>query len=94
MKKLITLIAASFFALTGGSALAADTAPAKAAPKAAAKTDKAEAKLVKPAGVTDEAWAKMSDADKKKAMAMAKADKNGDKAKTAAAPKKEKKGGC
>ena len=92
MKKLITLVAASLFALTGGSALAADTATAKAAPKAAAKTDKAEAKLVKPAGVTEEAWAKMSDADKKKAMAMA--DKNGDKAKTAAAPKKEKKGGC
>ncbi len=46
----------------------------------------APAKLEKPADVSAEAWAKMTDAEKQKAV---------DKAKTAAAePKKPKKGGC
>ncbi len=90
MKKLVTLLTASVFALAAGSALAADTAMTKDAPKAAGMA-KSEAKLVKPAGVTEEAWTKMSDADKKKAVEKA---MKGDKAKSAAAPKKEKKGGC
>jgi hypothetical protein len=94
MKTLVTLISAAAFALAAGSAFAADTAATKEAPKMAAPA-KAEAKLMKPAGITEEAWNKMSDADKKKAADKAKADAaKGDKTKTAEAPKKEKKGGC
>ncbi|MFO1414228.1 MAG: hypothetical protein U1F10_10055 [Burkholderiales bacterium] len=78
MKKLVTLLVASTFALGSASVLAADPPKDKAAAPAAT------AKLEKPANVTPEAWAKMSDAEKQKAVDAAKA----------AAPKKEKKGGC
>jgi hypothetical protein len=86
MNKLATTLVAAVFALSGASALAAD--PPKA--DAGAKKAEAAAPLKKPASVTQEAWDKMSDADKKKAVEAA--GKEG--AKTAAAPKKEKKGGC
>jgi hypothetical protein len=82
MNKLLAILAASAFALGSATALAADP------PKDPAKPA-AEVKLVKPASVTQEAWDKMSDADKKKAMEKAKP------ATTASGetPKK-KKGGC
>ncbi len=85
MNKLFSMLVASVFAFGSVTALAAD-APAKDAAKDTAKM--APAKLEKPADVTQEAWNKMSDADKQKAV---------DKAKAAApktAAKKEKKGGC
>ena len=81
MNKLLVALVAATFAFAGTTALAADAAKDKATPAAAAK-------LEKPANVTPEAWAKMSDAEKQKAVDAAKS------AKTAAAPKKEKKGGC
>ena len=62
----------------GGTAFAAD------APKD--KPAASPAKLEKPANVTAEAWAKMTDAEKQKAVDAAK--------NASAAPKKEKKGGC
>jgi hypothetical protein len=85
MNKLLAVLVASTFALGSAAALAADP------PKDKAATPAAAAKLEKPANVTAEAWGKMSDADKQKAVDAAKAS-----AKTAApaAPKKEKKGGC
>lgn len=85
MPKLIAILAATALALGSATALAAD--PPKDTAKAAA-----EAKLTKPAGVTQEAWDKMSDADKKKAVEKAKAASGT----TAAAgdEKKKKKGGC
>jgi hypothetical protein len=84
MNKLLTLLVASTFALSGATAFAADPAPKAATPAAT------PAALQKPADVTAEAWAKMSDADKAKAV---------EKAKTAAPakaaePEKKKKGGC
>lgn len=83
MKKLPAVLVAIAIGLTGATALAADPPKADAA--------KAVAALKKPANVTQEAWDKMSDADKKKAVdAATKAGST-----TAAAPaKKEKKGGC
>jgi len=81
MNKLLAVLVASTFAFAGATAFAADAPKDKAATTAAAK-------LEKPASVTAEAWAKMSDADKQKAVDAAKS------AKSAAAPKKEKKGGC
>jgi hypothetical protein len=87
MNKLSTILVAAVFALSGASALAADP------PKADAATmKKAEAALKKPADVTQEAWDKMSDADKKKAVE--KAAKAGAPAGAATPAKKEKKGGC
>ena len=77
MNKLLAVLVASTFAFAATAAFAADAPKDKA-------TAVAPAKLEKPANVTAEAWAKMSDADKRKAV---------DAAKTAA-PKKEKKGGC
>jgi Ni/Co efflux regulator RcnB len=78
MNKLFTILVASVFAVAGANALAAD------APKdTSAKT--APAKLEKPAAVTQEAWNKMSDTEKQKAV---------EKANAAAPKKKEKKGGC
>ena len=50
-------------------------------------------KLEKPAGVTAEAWAKMTDAEKQKAVDAAKAAAPAG-ATPATPPKKEKKGGC
>ena len=80
MKKPVSILVASAFALSCGSVLAAD--PPKDAPPA----KKADAPPQKPADITAEAWAKMTDAEKAAAA---------EKAKTAAAPmKKEKKGGC
>jgi len=85
MKKLTTILVAAVFALSGASALAADP------PKADAATmKKAEAALKKPADVTQEAWDKMSDADKKKAVEKAAAATTG----TGTPEKKVKKGGC
>jgi hypothetical protein len=87
MNKLSTILVAAVFALSGASALAADP------PKAdAASAKKTEAALKKPADVTQEAWDKMSDADKKKAVE--KAAKATPAAAGAAPAKKEKKGGC
>ncbi len=84
MNKLFPILVASAFAFGSATAHAAD--PPK---DAAAKDAKmAAAKLEKPANVTQEAWNKMSDADKQKAVDKAKAEAP----KTAA--KKEKKGGC
>lgn len=85
MSKLLSIFVAAVFALSGVTALAADP------PKDAAAAKTAPAKLEKPADVTAEAWAKMTDAEKAKAVDKAKAAmaKGGDKA-----PKKEKKGGC
>jgi hypothetical protein len=83
MNKLLAALFASTLLFTSAGVLAAD-APMDKAPMV---------KLEKPAGVTAEAWAKMTDAEKQKAV---------DAAKAAAAkapagstpPKKEKKGGC
>jgi len=86
MKKLSPILVAAAFALSAASALAADP------PKADAGATKAAATLKKPADVTQEAWDKMSDADKKKAVE--KAEKAAAAAGTATAGKKEKKGGC
>jgi len=86
MNKLSTILVAAVFTLSGASALAADP------PKADTGAMKAAAALKKPADVTQEAWDKMSDADKKKAVE--KADKAASTAGTATAGKKEKKGGC
>jgi len=94
MYKLLAVLVASTFAFGSASVLAADPPKDKAAMPAAAK------KLEKPESVTADAWAKMSDADKQKAVdAAAKATPAAKAAPaagatTAAAPKKEKKGGC
>ena len=80
MNKLLSILVASIVAAASAHAIAAD--PPKDAPAAKA----APAKLEKPADVSAEAWAKMTDAEKQKAV---------DKAKAATAePKKPKKGGC
>lgn len=88
MNKLLAVLVASTFALGSAAALAADPPKDKAAMPAAA------AKLEKPAGVTAEAWGKMSDADKQKAVDAAKAGAKSTTTAAPAAPKKEKKGGC
>lgn len=82
MKKLSILAAAAVFALSGATAFAADPPKADAAKADAAK---AAAALKKPADVKQEAWDKMTDAEKKAAV---------EKAAKAAPAKKEKKGGC
>ena len=80
MKVLLAAVVAAFFAVSGTAVVAADT-------KDAAAAKSADVKLEKPANITQEAWNKMSDAEKKKAVeAAAKGDKT--------AAKKEKKGGC
>jgi Ni/Co efflux regulator RcnB len=80
MKQLLSILVASTFALSSAGALAADP------PKDAAMAKKTAAAPKKPANITDEAWAKMSDDEKMKAA---------EAAKMAAAPKKKvKKGGC
>lgn len=82
MNKLVTLLVASTFAVASAGVFAADPPkPAGAAPAAA------KAALEKPASVTADAWAKMSDAEKAKAVEQAKAA-------VPAPAKKEKKGGC
>jgi hypothetical protein len=86
MKKLVALLAAGAFALST-AALAQTAAPAKpATPATPAATP---VKLVKPANVTQEAWDKMSEADKKKAVEAAQKT-----APATADAKKPKKGGC
>lgn len=87
MNKLLAVLVASTFALGSAAALAADPPKDKAAMPAAAK-------LEKPANVTAEAWGKMSDADKQKAVDAAKAGAKSTTTAAPAAPKKEKKGGC
>lgn len=85
MNKLFSVLVALCFAVAGTTALAADP------PKDAAAAKKTETKLEKPANVDAAAWAKMTDAEKQKAVEAAKAKP----ASTVAAPaKKEKKGGC
>jgi hypothetical protein len=82
MNKLLAALAAGFLAVASAQLLAAETKK-----DAAPATANAPAKLEKPANVSQEAWNKMSDAEKKKAVeAAAKGDKS--------AAKKEKKGGC
>jgi hypothetical protein len=78
MKKLLAAVVASTFVFGSAGVLAADP-PKDKAPMV---------KLEKPAGVSAEAWAKMTDAEKQKAVDSAKA------AASATPPKKEKKGGC
>ncbi len=79
MKKVLAVLVASTFALGSASVMAADPP----------KDNAAMMKLEKPAGVSADAWAKMSEADKQKAVDDAKMKS------TAAAPKKkQKKGGC
>ena len=81
MNRLLACALASLFAVTPAPAALAADAPAKDA--AAAKKP-----LQKPANVTADAWAKMSDAEKTKAVDAAQKE-------TSAKPaKKEKKGGC
>ena len=83
MNMLLAALVAGFLAVSSTAVIAADAK--KDAVPVAAKT--ADVKLEKPAGITQEAWTKMSDAEKKKAVeAAAKGDKT--------AAKKEKKGGC
>ncbi len=74
MNKLLAVLVASTFAVGSAGVMAADP-PKDKAPMV---------KLEKPAGVSADAWAKMSDADKQKAVNAAKA----------APAKKPKKGGC
>lgn len=78
MNKLIAALVAGCLAIAPAAVLAAD-APAATPPAKAT----ASSKLEKPANVKAEDWAKMTDAEKQKAVDAAKA-----------APKKEKKGGC
>jgi hypothetical protein len=61
MKKFLLLLIASALTVFGANALAADP------PKDAAPAKKAEAPPQKPADVSAEAWAKMTDAEKAKA---------------------------
>lgn len=85
MNKFSAVLVATAFAFSAASAFAADP------PKADASAMKTTAPLKKPADVTQEAWDKMSDADKKAAVEKAaKAAPAG----AATAAKKEKKGGC
>jgi hypothetical protein len=93
MNMLLAALAAGFFTVASTAVLAAD--PPKADGKAADAKAAAPAKLEKPANVTAEAWAKMSDADKQKAVDAAKTAGKDAPAKTATeATAKPKKGGC
>jgi hypothetical protein len=78
MKKLLAAVVASTLVFGSTGVRAADPPKDKAPIQ----------KLEKPAGVSAEAWAKMTDAEKQKAVDSAKA------AAPATPPKKEKKGGC
>ena len=85
MNKLLAALAAGFLAVASTQLLAAETKKDSGTPGAAAS---APVKLEKPAHVTQDAWNKMSDTEKQKAVESAKADA------TKTATKKEKKGGC
>ena len=79
MNKLLAVLVASVFSFGSASVLAADPPKATTAMK----------KMEKPANVSADAWAKMTDAEKHKAIESAKP------ASAAAAPvQKQKKGGC
>jgi len=84
MNKLLAVLAAFAFAFGSAGVMAAD-APVVTAPAQ---------KLEKPASVTPEAWAKMTDAEKQKAVDSAKAATPAGAAASTPPPKKEKKGGC
>lgn len=84
MNKLLAALVASTLVFASAGALAADP------PKDKAPMMKPE----KPASVTADAWAKMTDAEKQKAVAGSKAAAPAGAAAAAAPPKKEKKGGC
>jgi len=79
MKKVLAILVASTFALGSGGVMAAEPS----------KDKTAMMKLERPADVSAEAWAKMSDAEKQKAV-----DSSKTKSTAAAPKKKEKKGGC
>jgi len=80
MNKLLAALCAGLLAVASAQGLAAED-------KKEAAAMNAPAKLEKPASVSQEAWNKMSDAEKKKAVeAAAKGEKS--------TAKKEKKGGC
>jgi Spy/CpxP family protein refolding chaperone len=89
MKKWSAMLVAATLAFCALGALAADQ-PKGDAPMKADTAKKSEAALKKPADVTQAAWDKMSDAEKKKAVEQAAAKSGG----TSTAAKKEKKGGC
>lgn len=84
MNKLLAALVASTLVFASAGVLAADP------PKDKAPMMKPE----KPASVTADAWAKMTDAEKQKAVAGSKAAAPAGAAAAAAPPKKEKKGGC
>jgi hypothetical protein len=84
MNKLLAVLVASTLVFGSAGVMAADP------PKAMAPM----VKLEKPAGVTAEAWAKMTDAEKQKAVDAAKAAAPAGAAAATTPPKKEKKGGC
>ena len=81
MNRFFPVLVASTFMLFGANVLAADP------PKDATPAKKAETAPQKPADVSAEAWAKMSDAEKVKAAEKATMAEK-------APAKKEKKGGC
>ena len=84
MNKLLAALFASTLLFGSAGVMAADP-PKDKAPMV---------KLEKPAGVTAEAWAKMTDAEKQKAVDSAKAATPAGGAAATTPPKKEKKGGC
>jgi hypothetical protein len=84
MNMLLAALVAGFLAVSSTAALAAD-AKKDAAPVAAKNAD---VKLEKPASISQDAWNKMSDVEKKKAVEAAA------QASTKTVAKKEKKGGC
>jgi hypothetical protein len=83
MNKLLAVVVASMFAMMGNPALGADPPKDGGGSKAAVKPAPE-----RPANVTAEAWAKMTDAEKAKAVEATK------KTASTKPAKKEKKGGC
>lgn len=84
MNKLLAALVASTLVFASAGVLAADP-PKDKAPMV---------KLEKPANVAADAWAKMTDAEKQKAVTSSKAAAPSGAATAAAPTKKEKKGGC
>ena len=84
MNKLLAVLVAFAFTFGNTAVMAADPSVTAAPMK----------KLDKPASVTAEAWAKMTDAEKQKAVDNAKAAAPAGTAAATTPPKKEKKGGC
>ena len=81
-------------ALLAAAALASNAVLAAEAGKDSKPMAGDKAMLQKPANVSVEAWAKMTDAEKQNAVAAGKAKPATDGMAKSAAPKKEKKGGC